>query len=115
VFALTFDPDSIVADLQFDRPSVRAGDSFAANISGRNLTTQTFFDVRFTSPGSNASNVVLNWQKGITASHGVPASAASGIWKIDGLRAHGIETDHTGIFFPVSATISVIRVPTDAN
>jgi hypothetical protein len=107
VFAITFDPDLVVTDLQFDRTSIRAGESLTANISGRNLTTQTFFDVRFTSPGSNVSNVVLNWQKGVAASHGVPAGTVSGIWTIDGVRAHGIETDHTGSFFPVSATLTV--------
>jgi hypothetical protein len=49
----------------------------------------------------------------VTYTCGRPST--SGIWKIDGLRAHGIETDHTGSFLPVSATISVIRTPTDAN
>jgi hypothetical protein len=36
-----------------------------------------------------------------------PPGIAPGIWTINGVRAHEVETDHTGIFFPVSATISV--------
>ena len=53
------------------------------------------------------SNVVLNWQRGLAASHDVAAGLASGSWTINGVRAHKIETDHTGIFFPVSGTITV--------
>ena len=97
----------VVSDLRFDRTSVVAGSSYSVNVSGSNLTPQTFFDVRFTSPGSNVSDVVLNWQRGVAASHDVPAGTASGIWTIIGVRAHEIETDHTGSFFPVSATITV--------
>jgi hypothetical protein len=93
--------------LEFDSTSVVAGSSFSANFSGSNLTPQTFFDVRFISPGGGESAVVLNWQKGPTASHAVPAGTAAGIWTINGVRAHKIETDHTGIFFPISATMTV--------
>ena len=45
--------------------------SYSVNVSGSNLTPQTFLDVRFTSPGSNDSAVVLNWQRGVAASHDV--------------------------------------------
>ena len=100
-------PAQVVTGLRFDRTSVVAGSSYSVNVSGSNLTPQTFFDVRFTSPGSNASAVVLNWQRGLAASHDVPAGTASGSWTINGVRAHEIETDHTGSFFPVSATITV--------
>jgi hypothetical protein len=100
-------PPPVVTDLRFDRPSVVVGSSFSANVSGSNLTSQTFFDVRFTAPGSNASDVALNWQRGLEASHGVSAGTAAGGWTINGVRAHEIETDHTGSFFPVSATITV--------
>jgi len=79
-----------------------------AKFSGSNLTSQTFFDVRFTAPGSNASNVALNWQTGVASSHDVPPALALGNWTINGVRAHEVETDHTGIFFPVSATITVV-------
>jgi hypothetical protein len=40
-------------------------------------------------------------------SHDVPAEMAIGSWTINGVRAHEIETDHTGNFSPVSATITV--------
>jgi hypothetical protein len=90
-----------------DRTGVAPGGSFSVSVSGPNLTTQTFFDIRFTSPGSNVSDVVLNWQRGVAASHAVPVDTASGIWKINGIRAHQVETDHTGNFLTVSATITV--------
>src|SRR5262249_11943302 len=70
-------PLSIVTDLRFDRTSVVVGSSFSANFSGSNLTPETFFDVRFTSPGSNISDVVLNWQRGLVERHDVPAGIAS--------------------------------------
>lgn len=102
-------PDEVVTDLQFDRMNVASGSSYSVKLSGSNLTSQTFFDVRVTSPGTNDSAVVLNWQRGMTASHNVAAGIASGRWTINGVRAHEIDTDHTGSFFPVSATITVTR------
>jgi len=100
-------PPPVVNNLQFDLRLVAAGDSYSVSIFGSGLTTETFFDVRFTSPGSNASAVVLNWQRGLAASHVVRVGTASGIWTITGVRAHEIETDHTGNFIPVSASITV--------
>jgi hypothetical protein len=100
-------PVPVVTDLRFDRTTVTAGTSYSVNISGSNLTPQTFFDVRFIAPGSTLSGVVLNWQKGVAVGHSVLAGTASGIWTINGVRAHQIETDHTGSFVPVSATITV--------
>jgi len=107
-------PDEVVTDLQFDGTSVVVGSSFSANFSGTNLTPQTFFDVRFTSSGSNNSDVILNWQRGLVERHYLPAGTASGAWTINGVRAHEIATDHTGIFFPVSATLTVSR-PSDTT
>src|SRR5262249_47704951 len=66
-----------VAGLQFDRTNVVAGSSYSANVSGSNLTSQTFFDVRFIGPGSNPAAFALNWQKGVAANHSVPAGTAS--------------------------------------
>jgi hypothetical protein len=100
-----------VTALQFDRPSVLAGGSYVVNLSGTNLTPQTFFDVRFTAPGSNTSNIAVNWQIGLAASHAVPLDLAPGNWTINGVRAHQIETDYTGNFSPVSATITVVQTP----
>jgi hypothetical protein len=100
-------PPLVVSGLQFDRTNVGAGSSYSVSVSGSNLTGETFFDVRFRSPGSSEFAVVLNWQRGLVANHDVPASIASGNWTINGVRAHEIETDHTGSFFPVNARITV--------
>ena len=100
-------PSEVVTGLQFDRLNVAAGSSYSVNLSGSNLTPQTFFDVRFTRPGSTESAVVLNWQRGLAASHAVAAGTTSGSWTINGVRPHQIETDHTGSFIPVSATITI--------
>jgi uncharacterized delta-60 repeat protein len=100
-------PAPVVTSLQFDRSSVAVGSSYSVNFSGVHLTDETFFDVRFTAPGSNASFVALNWQKGIVANHSVPAGSTPGSWTITGVRLHQIETDHSGNFAPVSATITV--------
>jgi hypothetical protein len=98
----------VVTDLQFDRMNAIAGSSYSVNVSGSNLTSQTFFDVRFLSPGGNEPAVVLNWQKGLAAKHDIPAGTASGVWAINGVRAHEIETDHTGSFVQLSATITIV-------
>lgn len=97
----------VVTELQFDRMNAIAGSSYSVNVLGSNLTPETFFDIRFTSPESNLSDVVLNWQRGVAASHAVPVGTAPGTWTINGVRAHQIETDHTGSFIPVQATITV--------
>jgi hypothetical protein len=97
----------VVTNLRIDRTSVVAGSSYSVDLSGSNLSSQTFFDVRFTSPGNNRGAVVLNWQIGPAASHDIPIGTISGKWTINGVRPHEIETDHTGNFFPVSATIMV--------
>jgi uncharacterized delta-60 repeat protein len=86
---------------------VAAGSSYSVDFSGPNLTDETFFDVRYTAPGRNDSAVVTNWQKGLGANHSVPADTASGTWTINGVRAHQVETDHSGNFVAVWATITV--------
>jgi hypothetical protein len=106
-FVTTFAADLVVTALRFDRTSVAAGGSFGVNISGPQLTTETFFDVRFTAPGSGESAVVMNWQKGLSASHVVSTGTNSGLWTVTGVRAHEVEADHSGSFSPVSASITV--------
>jgi uncharacterized delta-60 repeat protein len=101
-------PVPVVTGLRFDRSIVATGSSYLVNFSGDNLTDETFFDVRFTAPGSNDSVVVLNWQTGLAANHSVPAGTTSGIWNISGVRAHKIESDHNGNFVSVSAMITVV-------
>jgi hypothetical protein len=100
-------PAQVVTSIEFDRTSVIPGTSYSVNVSGSNLAPQTFFDVRFSAPGAKEFAVVLNWQIGVSASHEVPTGTASGVWTINGVRAHQIETDHSGIFFPASASITV--------
>src|SRR5262245_28277759 len=48
-------------------------------------------------------------QRGLAVSQEVAAGSASVNWTITGVRAHEIETDHTGSFFTVSASITVNR------
>jgi len=100
-------PAQIVNGLRFDQPSVLPGSAYSVEVVGSNLTSQTLFDVRFTAPGTADSAVALNWQNGAVAAHDVPAGIALGFWTINGVRPHQIETDHTGIFFPISAVIVV--------
>jgi hypothetical protein len=100
-------PVSIVTVLQLDRTNAAIGTFYSANISGSNLTPETFFDVRYFSPGSNETAVGYNWQRGTAGSHGIPVGTALGTWTVNGIRAHQIETDHTGSFIPISAAITV--------
>jgi hypothetical protein len=100
-------PVPVVTHLRFDRVSVATGSSYSVNFSGPSLTAETFFDVRFTAPGSSDSVVVLNWQTGLAANHSVPAGTSSGVWSINSVRAHKIESDHSGNFVPVAGMITV--------
>jgi hypothetical protein len=100
-------PIPVATTFLFNRPAVDPGSSYSVNIAGSNLGPQTFFDIRYIGPGTTESTVVLNWQTGIAGSHDVPFGTAAGLFTINGVRAHEIETDHTGTFFPVAATISV--------
>jgi hypothetical protein len=38
----------------------------------------------------------MNWQNGVVGDHVVLAGTAPGVWTINGVRAHQIETDHSG-------------------
>jgi uncharacterized delta-60 repeat protein len=108
-FALVrYDDDSPrVSDLRLDPPNVQVGNTFNATFSGTNLNDGTYFDIRFRSPGSTRDEVVLNWQQNRSSRHIVPADTASGIWTVNGVRAHEVETDHTGSFIPVNTTLTV--------
>ena len=97
-------PALVVTDLQIDRTNTFIGSFYSANVSGSNLRPDTFFDVRFISPGSNESAVALNWQRGLAQRHDLPAGIAPGAWTINGVRAHLEDVDHTGDFIPISAT-----------
>src|ERR1051326_5810063 len=78
-------PAPVATELPFDSAVVTAGASYSVNIAGSGLNAETFFDVRFTAPGSNASAVVLNWQRGLSMSHDVPIGTASGNWTMNGV------------------------------
>jgi len=99
----------LVTGIQFDRTSVRVGDSWKATFSGANLTDQTYFDVRFRSPGSSIDEVALNWQRGMSATYNLAAGTAIGTWIVTGIRAHDSVSDHGGEFVSVSASITVER------
>ncbi|MBI4475200.1 MAG: hypothetical protein HY646_21230 [Acidobacteria bacterium] len=80
-----------------------------ATISGTNLSSETYFDVRFHGPGGTTDEMALNWQQGTSAPHSIPADAAVGTWTETGVRAHREATDHTGPFVPIIAGFVVTR------
>lgn len=101
----------IVASALFDTTRVRRGGSFNATFAGNNLTSTTYFDVRYRGPGGSSDEVVLNWQQGPSGSHAVPQATTLGDWTITGVRAHQDANDHSGPFASVQATFSVFVSP----
>ena len=98
----------LVYDVHFDSaPTISIGDSWTATFSGSNLTDETYFDLRFRSPGSNTDRVALNWQQGTAERHSIPVGTATGIWIITGVRPHLDISDQGGEFIPVSAALAV--------
>ena len=97
----------IASTIHFDPAIIAVGSSWNVRFSGSNLTDQTYFDVRFRSPGSTTNQVALNWQQGISALHTVPAGTEAGTWIVTGVRAHESVSDHGGDFVPVSARLDV--------
>jgi hypothetical protein len=104
---IVVDPLPEVTGVAFTPASVRAGGTYTTVFSGANLNNQTYFDVRFRSPGSAADQEVQNWQRGASASHTVPATTPVGTWTITGVRPHQEEADHAGNYMAVSGTLSV--------
>jgi len=96
----------VVADVKISPTSINAGGSFTVVVSGFNLGNDTYFDVRFRSPGG-AEQVTVNWQQGASASHSVGTGTDGGLWTITGIWAHQGADDHSSDFAPVSATITV--------
>ena len=98
----------LVYDIRFDPGStIGIGDSWTATLSGPNLTDETYFDLRFRSPGNNTDQVALNWQRGTTERHSILAGTTAGTWIITGVRPHLDISDHDGEFIPVSVTLTV--------
>jgi len=93
--------------LTLSASTVSAGSSFTATFSGSNLTSNTFFDVKFRSPGSTSDGFVVNWQQGISKAVTVPAGTQAGVWTITGVRAHANANDGAGPYSTVSAVLTV--------
>jgi hypothetical protein len=100
-------PPLVVTGLTFDTPAAHRGSSYASTISGSNLTAQTYFDIRFTAPGSSANSIAPNWQTGPILLQSVPAGTPTGTWTITGVRAHQDPADHTGSFVLTSTAITI--------
>jgi hypothetical protein len=105
VFRLMTAPPAF--QITFGSPSVHLGGSFSATLSGTNLNPNTFFDIRFRSPGSDADQISLNWQRGTVAAHELPGTTAAGTWTITGVRAHEDPDDHAASFISVSGELTV--------
>jgi hypothetical protein len=108
-FALArYDDDTPrVSEVRFDPATVQVGGTFNTTFSGTNISDGTYFDIQFHSPGSTRDQVGFSWQQGQSGRHIVPPGSATGIWTITGVRAHQVETDRSGSFIPISATIAV--------
>jgi hypothetical protein len=100
-------PLPAVTGITLSPATARIGGSYAVTFAGSNLTAQTYFDIRFRAPGAASDEVVLNWQRGISGSHTIPAGTAPGMWTFTGARAHEDEADHSGTFTAVSVVLTV--------
>ena len=96
-----------VTGITFDTPASHRGSTYLSTISGSNLTAQTYFDIRFTAPGSSANSIAPNWQTGPGVLQSVPAATPTGTWTITGVRAHQDPADHAGSFVLVSTPITI--------
>ena len=92
--------------MRFDPARVLHG-SFTSTFSGQGMTDETYFDVRFRYPGSDIDQVALNWQRGLSATHGLPTGTVDGTWGITGVRPHQNANDHSADFLPVSTALTV--------
>jgi len=97
----------IVTAVNADPAVIAVGAAWEVTLAGSNLTDETYFDVRFRSPGSTTDQVVLNWQQGTSAHHPIPAGTQAGIWTVNGIRAHENLSDHAGEFVAISAAVTV--------
>src|SRR5262245_15353671 len=59
----------VVSVVGFNPPRAPRGGSVTVTFSGNNLTTTTYFDVRFRAPGATTDDAAFNWQQGPLASH----------------------------------------------
>jgi hypothetical protein len=94
--------------LRFEPETISVGGIFNATFLGLGLTAETYFDLRFHSPGDDQDQVILNWQRGILAGHAA-LGAIPGHWTVIGVRPHRTIDDHSADFTPVSATLTVVE------
>jgi photosystem II stability/assembly factor-like uncharacterized protein len=97
----------IVTELQLGPGNVESEGSFSATFSGTNLTPETYFDVRFRAACTDRDQVALNWQKGASSTHRVPAGSPTGVWTISGVWAHQDINDHSADFASLSTPLLV--------
>lgn len=96
-----------VSSLSFNPIAVSPGGTFTATLSGARLSAETYFDVRFRTPGSNTDQEVSNWQQGTSATHTVPGSIQTGTYVVTAVRAHRDIADHSGPYIAVSGSLTV--------
>jgi uncharacterized delta-60 repeat protein len=97
----------IDAHIVLNPSSVRLGGSFTARASGSSINDSTYLDVLLRSPAGRADQTALNWQRGLSASHDVPAATTPGLWTITGLRPHQDQNDHAAGFIAASSALRV--------
>lgn len=97
--------DPAVNKITFESAAVRAGATVSTTFVGPNLSTDTYFDVRFRRPGATSDDVAENWQQGPSRTHQIPANTPAGVWRITGVRAHRDANDHSASVIPVTATL----------
>jgi tungstate transport system substrate-binding protein len=100
--------DPTVNRILIEPASVRLGNSFTVTFTGANLSASTYFDVRFRRPGATSDEVALNWQQNVSASHPIPPTSPTGIWRITGVRAHQDSGDHSAALIPVTGTLTTL-------
>ncbi|MGI8785320.1 MAG: right-handed parallel beta-helix repeat-containing protein [Acidobacteriota bacterium] len=96
-----------VSSLSFDPIIVSPGGTFTATFSGVDLSAQTYFDMRFRTPGSNTDQETFNWQQGTSATHAVSGSIQTGVYVVTAVRAHRDIADHSGPYIAVSASLTI--------
>jgi tungstate transport system substrate-binding protein len=100
--------DPLVNSAALNPSTVRLLDTFTAAFTGANLSSQTYFDVRYRRPGATSDEIVHNWQQGTSGIHNVPAETPSGMWRVTGVRAHRDADDHGASIIPVGANVIVV-------
>ena len=100
--------DPAVNSVVFNPATVRLGGAVTATFAGTNLSAQTYFDVRFRSPGATSDEVVQNWQQDTSGTHNISAATPTGTWRLTGVRAHRDANDHSASFIPVAANLTAI-------